>query len=62
MEYKDLNFKIPIESKTYKEDSKSVIENINSILEDRIKANNYKHKFKNGTPLRKYKQDCWSYD
>lgn len=42
MEYKDLNFKIPIESSTYKEDSKFVIDSINSILEDRIKANNYK--------------------
>ena len=35
MRYEDLNFKIPVESKTYKEDSQYVIEQIIAILDER---------------------------
>lgn len=42
MEYKDMLFKIPVESDTYEEDSKIVIEGINSILNDRMQIGDNK--------------------
>lgn len=42
MKYEDLIFKIPVESKTYKEDSDFVIKQIQAILDDRKKAEDNK--------------------
>ena len=33
MKYEDMNFKVPVESKSYKEDSEFVIEQITQILD-----------------------------
>ena len=37
-----MNFKIPVESETYKEDSEFVIKMINEILEERKRNDDYK--------------------
>lgn len=42
MKYEDLVFKVPEESKTYKEDSEFVIQQMTSILDERKKNNDNK--------------------
>lgn len=59
MKYEDLIFKIPVESKTYKEDSDFVIKQMISILDNRKKIGDNKiiinTNLKRGLPPRKYK-------
>lgn len=42
MEYNDMDFKVPVESTTYKQDSKFIISQIEAILEERKRANDNK--------------------
>lgn len=42
MKYEDMHFKIPVESKTYQEDSAYVISKVKDILKERKKANDNK--------------------
>lgn len=42
MKYEDLNFKIPVESETYRDDSEFIINMIDSILDERKKLNDYR--------------------
>ena len=42
MKYEDLNFKIPVESATYRDDSEFIINMIDSILDERKKLNDYR--------------------
>lgn len=55
MEYKDFNFKIPNESKDYKEASSSVINSIEEIIKDAIETGKNKiiinTNLKNGLPM-----------